>query len=133
MTPTVVTGAVVLGVVMAGSAGLAADQGCKGNRALTGACYIVRGDVFLTADIGPALSVTGQRALIIRAAPNSQLDMPENVGNALSDDLHAEIEGMYEVCPIPEQPSQFPPGITRYICINSASGVVVHHPTDIQR
>ena len=106
---------------------IAADAGCKANPAVTGPCFSAQGIVFLTGDIGPALGIDGPKhsELIIRAAPNSEKDMPNNLKtlmvNAIGKTIFAEVHGTYEVCPIPEQPSQFPPGTERYVCINSAS------------
>lgn len=116
--------AAVLSIVPATA--LAADAGCKGNPALTGQCYSVSGDVLLSADIGVVLGPDGKnRALVVRAAPNSEIDMPESVSALLSKKLTSYIHGVYEVCPIPAEPNQFVPGETKYICINSASKLYV--------
>jgi hypothetical protein len=105
----------------------AADAGCKGNPALTGRCYMVRGDVFMSGDMGPVLGPDGasHERLGIRPAPNGESDMPDSIENPLLNDLHAEIQGVFEVCPIPAVPNQFPRGYTKFICINSASGLSV--------
>jgi hypothetical protein len=104
----------------------AADLGCKANPKLLERCRFERGDVFMSADIGPVLGLEHvQGRLIIRSAPGSSKDMPSVIANLLSKDLHNEVEATYEVCPIPSQPDQFPAGTYRYVCINSASHISV--------
>ena len=117
-------------ILLASSEALSADRGCKNNPALTGRCFTVRGNVVLTGDIGPAFdSDDSKTRLIIRAAPNSARDMPENLetlmDKALDKRVYAGVHGTYEVCPIPTEPSQFPPETSRYACINSASHMKV--------
>ena len=113
-------------VLLASTNAMAADSGCKGNPALIGRCFAMRGNILMTGDIGPALdSDDGKHRIIIRAAPNSTKDVPGNVEmlmeKALDKRISAEAHGTYEVCPIPEEASQFPPGTQRYGCVNSAS------------
>jgi hypothetical protein len=85
----------------------AQDAGCKGNPGLTGRCYEQWGSIGLTADaalaLGPATS--GERRLLVRAAPGSEHDIPLNVSDALWDDLQASVAGQFEVCPVPRDPS----------------------------
>jgi hypothetical protein len=104
----------------------AADLGCKTNPKLLGRCRFERGAVFMSADIGPVLGLEHvQGRLIIRSAPGSADDMPVAVTNILLKSLTNEVDGVYEVCPIPAQPDQFPPGTDKYVCINSASHISV--------
>ena len=86
----------------------------------------------MSGDRGPVLGVDGRNELLIRPAPNSDYDMPTYVGDAFwaSKAPVSEIvlHGTYEVCPIPEQPSQFPPGTEHYACINAASDLKLVPP-----
>jgi len=117
---------------------LGADAGCKGNPALTGPCYEVTGTVFLSADIGlvlvpdrgvqtPGITLRPGHGLIINSAPNSDGDLPSNVGDAISP-ATAWVHGRYEVCPIPTLPSQFPPEETHFVCIEFGSDIEVIDP-----
>lgn len=114
-------------IAMVPVSAFAADAGCKGNLALTGACYVVTGEVLLSADIGPVLALDPGmtppgiilrpgESLIVRAAPNSDQDAPKNLVDAMSSP-NAGVHGRYTVCPIPTLPSQFPPEETHYVCI----------------
>ncbi len=84
------------------------DPGCDGNPGLTGACYWVDGTIALSADRGFVLfGRNPRRALIIRNAPHSQTDAPENLHRAMDvAQRHVglaagEVGGRFLVCPIP--------------------------------
>jgi hypothetical protein len=121
-----IASSLIVTITLLSHTAVAEDAGCKGNARLIGKCYMVRGFVIMSADIGPVLDTDRTHGrLIIRAAPYSEKDMPPSVGNLLSDNITAEIHGTYEVCPIPVLPSQFPPESTRFVCVNSASRVSI--------
>jgi len=119
------------GFIMLPYNAFAGDAGCKGNPALTGPCYVVWGEVGLSADVGlvlgldpgshpPGRQLRPGQSLIIRSAPNSEKDIPRNVGD-LIDPLTTWVHGRYEVCPIPAAPTQFVPGELIFVCIESGS------------
>ncbi len=67
---------------LAWSNAMAADAGYKGNPAITGPCYAVHGDIFLSADAGPVLGPDNSQShhgLTIRAAPESDADTGERL------------------------------------------------------
>jgi hypothetical protein len=106
----------------------AADMGCNGNPNLTGACYAVRGEIVLSADIGYVTAREGSdRNFVNRAAPQSSRDAPEYVWNMFyRKPPSATVTGHFVVCPIPDQPSQFTHGEVSYLCIESASELEGH-------
>ena len=118
----------ILGVIGPALA-TASDAGCKENPQLIGQCYVAHGEVLLSADVGPVFVPLyhDKIVFIIRAAPNSRKDMPKEVTDILLRDLHGYIHGTYRVCPIPTQPTQFPPDYTHFVCIDSVSAIRVKH------
>jgi hypothetical protein len=114
---------------VASSTAVAADAGCKMNPALTGRCYVVRGNISVVTEAGPVFDIQdAKRRLIIRAAPNSTKLLPENVGRYLfsSEISAAEVRGTYEVCPLPSEP---PLQGERFVCVNSGSNLLAIRPS----
>ena len=118
----------MLGLALPVSA-VASDAGCKENPQLIGQCYVVRGEIAVSADVGPIFmpEFDYKQRFIVRPAPNSKKDMPKKVTNILTNDLNAYVHGIYHVCPIPTQPTQFPPAYTHFVCIDSVSAIRVKH------
>lgn len=110
----------------------ATDLGCKGNPVVTGQCYQAWGSIYLSGDaalvFGPAIS--GARLLLVRAANDSERDIPVEVSRVLEDDLHASVTGDFEVCPLPQQP-QYPD--SQVVCIERAvEPLMITHGPDWQ-
>jgi hypothetical protein len=125
--------ALIICLTLVSSHAAAMDAGCKANPDLIGRCYIAHGRVFSAADIGFVLSVRNQGKITfwdIRPAPNSEMAMPGNLSKALTSP-YANIQGSYEICPVPNQISRF--GFAagdHYACIESASELSARQAPD---
>lgn len=101
---------------------------CKQSIAKTSHCYIVDGKILPTADVGIILATTGNHVLVIAAARPNEPAMPDDLERVFANSpLRASVSGHFEVCPIPDQKTQFPPHYLKFVCINSAAGTVIIH------
>jgi hypothetical protein len=106
------------------------DHSCaQGNPAVKGQCYIVRGTVSPSADIGMVLGVPNERTIVLWPPRGSDDYAPREVEGRLNDLIksNVSIDGTFLVCPLPEQPNQFERGFLRYGCISKALDMQANH------
>jgi hypothetical protein len=121
-------------MVSAATSASPADFGCKGNPSVTGKCYLIQGQINLSADSGFVLwRDDGQgRPIKIRAAPNSDREWPSSLDRAMTrawnetGSVTAPVRGIFEVCPIPVS---FTHGLEEpYGCIQSVDHLATETP-----
>jgi len=115
-------------VIQAPSA-MAADPACRNNPNLIGECYTTHGVVLMSADALVVLAVTGSsgrlRLSVSAPSASSGSDMPPKISDILTRDLHSEIEGEFDVCPVRAQISL----VDGAVCIESVSHMSVRQGT----
>jgi len=74
-----------------------------------------------SADVGLVLGITGGHTLVVRSALPEDPDMPDDLERVFAKyPLRATVSGQFEVCPIPDQKTQFAPGFLKFVCIRHA-------------
>jgi hypothetical protein len=94
---------------------------CKQNVPNPSRCFFVDGTVMPSADVGLVLGTTDEHTLVIRSALPTEPGIPDDLEQVFASyPLRATVSGHFEVCPIPDQKTQFAPGFLKFVCINYA-------------
>jgi hypothetical protein len=105
----------------------AAETTCRKSTALTGICTTVKGSLGMTQGIGVTLNTEDGRRVLIKAPPDSNMDIATPVmqnwlyWQSKTNSMRTRINGSFQLCPLPAQPN--PAAITDFGCIEAGSRI----------
>jgi hypothetical protein len=105
----------------------AAETTCRKSTALTGICTTVKGSLGMTQGIGVTLNTEDGRRILIKAPPDSNMDIATPVmqnwlyWQSKTNSMRTRINGSFQLCPLPAQPN--PAAITDFGCIQARSRI----------